>query len=114
MTSFVIVQVTFIEALPRMMPGFDRQIASLADRLLIRPRSIDHYTNVFASKVTPGERGVKPCVVEMIDATTKERPLLLLLLVVVVVVVVVVSLQRYDSISPSRRRCRAFRSCVAH
>ena len=52
-------EVTFIEALPRMMPGFDRQIASLADRLLIRPRNIDHYTNVFASKVTPGERGVR-------------------------------------------------------
>ena len=66
-------EVTFIEAMPKMMPGFDRQIAGLADRLLIRPRNIDSYTNVFASKVTPGIPGEKPATVEMIDATTKEH-----------------------------------------
>eukprot|EP00965_Chrysotila_dentata_P152240 5030856-Pleurochrysis_carterae.AAC.3 len=65
-------EVTFIEAMPKMMPGFDKQIAQLADRLLIRPRAIDSYTNVFASEVIPGEPGVKPCVVKMIDAKTKE------------------------------------------
>jgi dihydrolipoamide dehydrogenase len=46
--------VTFIEALPNIMPGFDPEIARLAERLLIRPRAIDYHTNVFASKVTPG------------------------------------------------------------
>jgi len=65
-------EVTFIEAMPRMMPFFDRQIAQLADRLLIRPRPIDSRTNVFASEVIPGEPGVKPAVVKMIDANTKE------------------------------------------
>jgi len=65
-------EVTFIEAMPRMMPFFDKQIAQLADRLLIRPRAIDSYTGVFASEVIPGEPGVKPAVVKMIDAKTKE------------------------------------------
>jgi len=45
-------QVTFIEAMPKMMPFFDKQIAQLADRILIRPRKIDSYVNVFASEVT--------------------------------------------------------------
>ena len=66
-------QVTFIEAMPRIMFFFDKQIAQLAERLLIRPRNIDYRTNVFASKVTPGEPGVKPVVIEMIDAKTKEH-----------------------------------------
>merc|ERR1719199_1440521 len=51
-------EVTFIEALPRIMFFFDRQIAQLAERILIRPRDIDYRTNVFASKVTPGIPGV--------------------------------------------------------
>ena len=49
-------EVTFIEAMPRIMFFFDKQIAQLAERILIRPRDIDYRTNVFASKVTPGER----------------------------------------------------------
>ena len=65
-------EVTFIEAMPRIMFFFDKQIAQLAERLLIRPRNIDYRTNVFASKVTPGIPGVKPVVIEMIDANTKE------------------------------------------
>jgi len=65
-------EVTFIEAMPRIMFFFDKQIAQLAERLLIRPRNIDYRTNVFASKVTPGVPGVKPVTIEMIDAKTKE------------------------------------------
>ncbi len=49
-----IVQVTFVEAMPNIMPGFDREIAKLAQRLLINGRPIDYHTNVIASKVTPG------------------------------------------------------------
>lgn len=36
------------------MPGFDREIAKLAQRVLINPRSIDYHTGVLATKVTPG------------------------------------------------------------
>ena len=66
-------EVTFIEAMPRIMFFFDKQIAQLAERILIRPRNIDYRTNVFASKVTPGVPGVKPVTIEMIDANTKEH-----------------------------------------
>ena len=62
---------TFIEALPNIMPTFDREIAKQAERLLIRERPIDYRTGVFASKVTPGIPGVKPVTIEMIDADTK-------------------------------------------
>mmetsp|Transcript_48323 Transcript_48323/g.97240 ORF Transcript_48323/g.97240 Transcript_48323/m.97240 type:complete len:519 (+) Transcript_48323:70-1626(+) len=65
-------EVTFIEALPDLMPGFDREIAKLAERLLIKPRAIDYRTGVFASEVTPGIPGVKPVTIKMIDAQTKE------------------------------------------
>mmetsp|Transcript_9751 Transcript_9751/g.29629 ORF Transcript_9751/g.29629 Transcript_9751/m.29629 type:complete len:520 (-) Transcript_9751:340-1899(-) len=64
--------VTFVEAMPNIMPGFDPEIQRLATRLLINPRPIDYYTNVFAAKVTPGELGKKPVVIEMIDAKTKK------------------------------------------
>lgn len=47
-------QVTFIEAMDRIMPTFDPEIARVAERLLIKPRAIDYRTGVFASKVTPG------------------------------------------------------------
>jgi len=66
-------EVTFIEALPNIMPTFDREIAKQAERLLIRDRPIDYRTNVFASKVTPGIPGEKPVTIEMIDADTKEH-----------------------------------------
>ncbi|CAN0202864.1 unnamed protein product, partial [Phaeothamnion confervicola] len=66
-------QVTFIEALPNLMPTFDREIARLAERLLIRPRAIDYRLGVFASEVIPGELGKKPVTIKMIDAKTKEH-----------------------------------------
>eukprot|EP00614_Pseudopedinella_elastica_P013912 CAMPEP_0172585794 /NCGR_PEP_ID=MMETSP1068-20121228/5169_1 /TAXON_ID=35684 /ORGANISM="Pseudopedinella elastica, Strain CCMP716" /LENGTH=483 /DNA_ID=CAMNT_0013380369 /DNA_START=132 /DNA_END=1583 /DNA_ORIENTATION=+ len=66
-------EVTFIEALPDLMPGFDREIAKMAERLLIKPRKIDYRTGVFASEVTPGIPGVKPVTIKMIDAVTKEH-----------------------------------------
>jgi dihydrolipoamide dehydrogenase len=66
-------EVTFIEALPDLMPGFDREIAKMAERLLIRPRAIDYRLGVFASEVTPGIPGVKPVTIKMIDAKTKEH-----------------------------------------
>jgi len=44
-------QVTFIEALDQLMPGFDPEISKLAQRVLINPRNIDYHTGVFASKV---------------------------------------------------------------
>ena len=65
--------VTFVEAMPNLMPGFDPEIARLAQRLLINPRPIDYYTNVFASKVTPGKRGERPVLIELIDAESKEK-----------------------------------------
>jgi pyruvate/2-oxoglutarate dehydrogenase complex dihydrolipoamide dehydrogenase (E3) component len=34
------------------MPGFDPEIAKLAQRILINPRKIDYHTGVFASKVS--------------------------------------------------------------
>lgn len=45
-------QVTFVEALDQLMPGFDPEISKLAQRVLINPRNIDYHTGVFASKVT--------------------------------------------------------------
>jgi dihydrolipoamide dehydrogenase len=64
-------EVTFIEALPNIMPTFDREIAKQAERLLIRDRPIDYRTGVFASEVIPGIPGVKPVTIKMIDAKTK-------------------------------------------
>jgi len=66
-------EVTFIEALPMLMPTFDREIAKQAERMLIRPRAIDYRLGVFASEVTPGIPGKKPCTIKMIDAKTKEH-----------------------------------------
>ncbi|KAL3776204.1 hypothetical protein HJC23_011071 [Cyclotella cryptica] len=66
-------EVTFIEALPNIMPTFDREIAKMAERLLIRDRPIDYRTGVFASEVTPGIPGEKPVTIKMIDAKTKEH-----------------------------------------
>lgn len=50
-------EVTFVEAMPNIMPGFDKEIARLAERVLIKPRAIDYVTGVIASKVTPGVPG---------------------------------------------------------
>ncbi|KAI4364481.1 hypothetical protein MLD38_020568 [Melastoma candidum] len=49
-------EVTFVEALAQLMPGFDPQISKLAQRVLINPRNIDYHTGV----------------IELIDAKAKE------------------------------------------
>ena len=43
-----------MQAVDNLMPGFDKEIARLAQRLLINPRRIDYHTGVLATKVTPG------------------------------------------------------------
>ncbi|KAK9843540.1 hypothetical protein WJX81_008027 [Elliptochloris bilobata] len=65
-------EVTFIEAMESLMPGFDKEIAKLAQRILINPRKIDYHTGVLATKVTPGVPGVKPVLVELTDFKTKQ------------------------------------------
>jgi len=61
-------EVTMIEALDRVMPTFDPDIAKLAGRKLIESRDIDTRSGVFASKVIPGS----PVKIELIDAGSKE------------------------------------------
>ena len=65
-------EVTFIEALDRFMPGFDREIARTAERKIINPRPIEYRLNTLASSVTPGVPGSKPVEVELTDASSKE------------------------------------------
>ena len=43
-----------LQAMDNLMPGFDKEIARLAQRVLINPRKIDWHTGVLASKVVPG------------------------------------------------------------
>nr|XP_027115915.1 dihydrolipoyl dehydrogenase 2, chloroplastic-like [Coffea arabica] len=64
-------EVTFVEALDQLMPGFDPEISKLAQRVLINPRKIDYHTGVFATKITPAKDG-KPVIIELTDAKTKE------------------------------------------
>ncbi len=47
-------KVTMIEALDRLMPGFDPDIARLAERILIKPRSIETRIKTLAKEVYPG------------------------------------------------------------
>ena len=61
-------EITMIEALDQLMPGFDRDIAKLAERILIAPRDIETHVGVMAKKVTPGT----PVVIELADFKTKE------------------------------------------
>lgn len=61
-------EITMIEALPELMPTFDRDIAKIAERILITPRDIETKVGVLAQKVTPGS----PVVIELADAKTKE------------------------------------------
>jgi len=61
-------QITMIEALDKIMPTFDPDIAKIAERVLINPRDIETYAGVFATKVTPGA----PVEIELTDAKTKE------------------------------------------
>ncbi|MEP0858739.1 dihydrolipoyl dehydrogenase [Trichocoleus sp. DQ-U1] len=61
-------EVTMIEALPQLMPGFDRDIATIAERVLIKPRDIETKVGTLAKSVKPGS----PVVIELADAKTKE------------------------------------------
>lgn len=61
-------EITMIEALDKLMPTFDPDIAKIAERVLIQPRDIETYTGVFATKVIPGS----PVQIELTDAKTKE------------------------------------------
>ncbi|XP_002982214.2 dihydrolipoyl dehydrogenase 2, chloroplastic [Selaginella moellendorffii] len=64
-------EVTFVEALDQLMPGFDPEIGKLAQRLLINPRKIDFHTGVLAKKITPAKDG-RPVLIELVDTKTKE------------------------------------------
>jgi dihydrolipoamide dehydrogenase len=61
-------EVTMIEALDVLMPGFDPEIAKMAERILIKPRDIETYSGTLAKSVKPGS----PVVIELADAKTKE------------------------------------------
>lgn len=61
-------EVTLIEALDQLMPGFDPDIAKLAQRVLITPRDIETRVGMLAKRVIPGS----PVVIELADAKTKE------------------------------------------
>ncbi|XP_024369754.1 dihydrolipoyl dehydrogenase 2, chloroplastic [Physcomitrium patens] len=64
-------EVTFVEALDGLMPGFDPEIGKLAQRILINPRKIDYHVGVLAKKITPAKDG-KPVQIELVDPKTKE------------------------------------------
>lgn len=61
-------EITLIEALDQLMPGFDPDIAKLAQRVLITPRDIETKVGMLAKRVIPGS----PVVIELADAKTKE------------------------------------------
>ena len=61
-------EITLIEALDQLMPGFDPDIAKLAKRVLIDPRDIETKVGLLANRVIPGS----PVVIELADAKTKE------------------------------------------
>jgi dihydrolipoamide dehydrogenase len=61
-------EITMIEALDQLMPGFDRDIAKLAERVLITARDIETYVGIYAKKVIPGS----PVVIELANFKTKE------------------------------------------
>jgi len=61
-------EITMIEALDQLMPGFDPDIAKIAERILIKPRDIETRVGVLAKRVIPGS----PVVIELADAKTKE------------------------------------------
>jgi dihydrolipoamide dehydrogenase len=61
-------EVTMIEALDRVMPTFDPDIAKIAARNLIDGRDIDARSGVLARQVTPGA----PVRIELVDMATRE------------------------------------------
>lgn len=61
-------EITLIEALDQLMPGFDPEIAKWAQRIMIEPRDIETRVGMLAKRVIPGS----PVVIELADAKTKE------------------------------------------
>lgn len=61
-------EITVIEALDKVMPTFDPDIAKLAQRVLLQSRDIEAMSGVIARKITPGT----PVVIELADTQTKE------------------------------------------
>jgi dihydrolipoamide dehydrogenase len=61
-------EITLIEAVDQLMPGFDRDIAKLAERVLITPRDIETKVGVYAKRIIPGS----PVVIELANFQTKE------------------------------------------
>lgn len=61
-------EVTMVEALDKLMPTFDPDIARVAKRVLLDDRDVETYAGVLAMKVTPGT----PVVIELADAKTKD------------------------------------------
>ena len=61
-------EVTMVEALDKVMPTFDPDIAKIAARHLIEGRDIDARSGVLARKITPG----CPVKIELADMKTKE------------------------------------------
>lgn len=61
-------EVTIIEALDKVMPTFDPDIAKVAERVLISPRDVETRAGVLAVSVKPGS----PVVIELADRETKE------------------------------------------
>ncbi|MBV9389233.1 MAG: dihydrolipoyl dehydrogenase [Chroococcidiopsidaceae cyanobacterium CP_BM_ER_R8_30] len=61
-------EITMIEALDQLLPGFDPDISKLAQRVLIAPRDIETKVGILAKKVTPGN----PVRIELADSKTKE------------------------------------------
>jgi len=61
-------EITMIEAMDKLMPTFDPDIAKIAEKVLINTRDIETYTGVFATKVIPGT----PVMIELTDAKSKE------------------------------------------
>jgi dihydrolipoamide dehydrogenase len=61
-------EVTMIEALDSLMPGFDPEISKIAERVLIKPRDIETYVGVLAKSIKPGN----PVAIELVDAKSKE------------------------------------------
>ncbi|MDX2272771.1 MAG: dihydrolipoyl dehydrogenase [Cyanobacteriota bacterium] len=61
-------QVIMIEALKTLMPAFDPDIARLAQRILLKSRSIETLVGVLAQKITPGD----PVTIQLSNGTTLE------------------------------------------
>lgn len=61
-------EITIVEALDQLMPGFDPDIAKQAKRVLIDSRDIETKVGMLAKRVIPGS----PVVIELADAKTKE------------------------------------------